>query len=175
MHCQFCKQEFVSKYTLERHISRKHKESDMDDNISVESDNNTDSDRTDDSDISEASMDNEDQNSDTSVDEEEEKDFWNIMIKETVKHLCYGRIANGLPAHIPDIADLSEFLEGQNLSAFINRLRKRYREIRDISTASDNDDLLDLLNAKMGRMWPKVPSDKQMTKLKNKSGRNTNF
>ncbi|MCP4337257.1 MAG: hypothetical protein GY679_05435, partial [Mycoplasma sp.] len=113
-------------------------------------------------------MDNKDQASET-VDmeneeeqeegDDEEESFWTLIIRETVDSICHERLANGHPAHLSDLTEVSQLLEGKNLSAFIRRLKERYNEIREISFAGDNDDLAMLLSKKSAKMSKKLSVD----------------
>ncbi len=170
MHCQFCNQEFASKYTLRRHIQRKHKnmnETEMDDSMSDASDNDDSSSKTTNDSISEDSLsdvstDNEDQTNEDSEnveeeDDDEEENFWTLMIRETVNFICHKRLADGSPAHIA--TDVSQLLEGNGLKYFIKKLKERHDEIREISCKMEYDDLLELLWTKSNTLSEKVPSD----------------
>ncbi len=171
MHCQFCNQEFASKYTLRRHIGRKHRnmnETEMDDSMSDASDLSDSSQSSTDSysnckdifssmDLTSKTIDIE--NEEEYEDDDEQEGFWTLIIRETVENICHKRIVNGLPAHLSDLTDVSQLLEGKNLKNFIRRLKERYDEIREISSASNNDDLAMLLRKKSVKLSKKLHVD----------------
>ncbi len=80
-----------------------------------------------------SSMDNKDQtseimdieNEEEQEEDDEEEDFWTLIIRETVDSICHKRLADGHPARLSNLTDVSQLLEGQNLSAFIRRLKER--------------------------------------------------
>ncbi len=175
MQCQFCNRAFASKYTLRRHIAHFHREmkfEETEENIkddtfssAIDSDDtktdiSTNSESSDvDENIDEENKESDEQSEKDDELEEKEDSFWTLLIRETVKEIYNERKARGLPGHSPELTEVSQLFDGKNLSALIDRLRNRYSEICDITSAAEADSLMELIHKKQLKIQDELPGE----------------
>ena len=147
MHCAICQKNFATKFTYEHHIQMKHRpEEEIEDQ---ESDN----DRPDIFEYSQSgnessgeSMEQTDNGSET--EEEEEPDFWTLIIRNAVGQIQDVQKVDGKP----DFNWLQHITEKPLLSQFINLLRKTYYNTKLIHEAGSSDSLLEKIENELEKL-----------------------
>ena len=99
-------------------------------------------------DVSDESMDNDidyDSSDMEQSDEDEETNFWTILIKSVVSEIYTKRKALGKTGFLPGLTTPEKMAEGKYLASFIKRLRLKYNEIKEMHEASCKDPVIELI------------------------------
>ena len=146
MHCAICQKNFATKYTYERHIQMKHRPEEQTE------DQESDNDRPDIFEYSqsgnESSGESMEQSESGSESEEEEPDFWTIIIRYVVKQVHSEQKAQGDPGY----TSLQQITEKPLLSLVIDRLRKTYYNTKLIHDAGSNDSILEKIENELEKL-----------------------
>ena len=153
MECEDCGIPFASKYTLERHMERKHGNRNQPPEILADNRSDNRSDAGSDDSRSEVSDNASDRSStaDDENDSEEEEDYWAKIIRLTAQNIWYTNMMNNDSGVIAGITHVSQFLKGKFPIVLCGKIREMDKKILEIRLASHNDTLHDSIKQKMNR------------------------
>ena len=172
MFCENCQKHFATKYTFKRHMQQMHPAKEMDNEANdqeLESDNETnDHDQesgNENSDIfeysqsenecSDESMEQTDSGSET--EEQEEPDFWTLIIRNAVQQIQHIQKTK----ENPGFNWLQHITEKPLVSQFINILRKIYYNIEQIHEAGNSDPVLEKIENELEKMKDTATSEEE--------------
>ena len=91
--------------------------------------------------------------------DEEENDFWRMLIKKVAAEIYRKREWDGNPGVLPFITDPEQIAEGQYLSHFSDLLRQKYYDIEQIHNAGCDDSVLNLIEDQVEKLRKQITDE----------------